>query len=175
MVRRRGKGGKGRQPDLGDFFALQRKIAADQAVPNLPPGGWDLVTDMAQAAIIQAQGYKLKGGYLQTVGWDGGLYSTSTANANSINTGGTVQFTPYGQYTDGSTHVMNNADVSGHIGTWTTTVPKSLWVDQNGVGTGLDLGISTVRFTAPSGTIFNAWGMTVHFIVYGCDGCEPAW
>jgi hypothetical protein len=160
------------------YWAGQVEIPDSFPYETLTPQGWDLMTDMAQTAIIQVEGYKLKSGYLQTVGWsagNGSSPSTSTANANFINTGGTVQFTPYGQYTDGSTHIMNNADVYGHLGLWTTTVPKTLFVDPNGVGTGLDLGTSTVKFTTPAGVTINAWGMTVGFDVYGCNECEGAW
>ena len=45
------------------------------------------------------------------------------ANANTVWDGGYVQFTPYGQYTDGSTHIINNADIDGHIGRWTNSNP----------------------------------------------------
>jgi hypothetical protein len=70
---------------------------------------------------------------------------------------------------------MNNADVYGHPGTWTTTVPKTLWIDPYRVGTGLDLGTSTVRFTTATGTTISAWGMTIGLDVYGCNQCEHAW
>jgi hypothetical protein len=157
------------------YWAGTVEIPSSFPYETLTPQGWDLVSDMAQAAIIQVEGYKLKGGYLQTVGWNGGATSTSTANANFVNTGGTVQFTPYGQFSDGSTHIMNNADIYGHLGTWTSTVSETVWIDPYGVGTGLNLGTANVRFTTPTGMTFNAWRMTVGLDVYGCSQCEGPW
>jgi hypothetical protein len=58
---------------------------------------------MAQTAIIQAEGYKFQGGYLQTVGSSGGATSTSSANANYINT--VVPF---------SSHRMDSTPTAAH-------------------------------------------------------------
>ena len=112
--------------------------------PTLSPQAWSLMSDMAQTAIIQAEGYKLKGGYLQTVVYGGNSITDfkdySTANANTVFDGGYVQFTPYGQYTDGSTHIMNNADINGHVGTWNSSSPTVVVIDQYGAGRGMDQG-----------------------------------
>jgi hypothetical protein len=128
--------------------------------PLLTSAGWDLITDMAETAILQAEGYKLKSGYLQSVVTD--LTDTeppSIVNGNIVVNGGLVQFTAYGQYSDGSTHTFNNADENGRIGTWTNSNPTALFLDQTGLGTGMDNGTSDVHFTTLTGTPFSEWIM----------------
>ena len=134
---------------------------------------YDLITDMAQTAIIQVEGYKLKGGYLNTVVFDGNnvsdFHDDPAVNANNVYDGGIVQFTPYGQYTDGSTHIINNADINGHIGTFTNSNSAALFLDQNGVGTGLRPGTTSVRFTTHGGVTINSWGMNT--VIADDQGC----
>jgi hypothetical protein len=125
--------------------------------------GWDLMTDMAQTAIIQEEGYTVKGGYLNTVVFDGNSIQDfedyPTANTNTVADGGIVQFTPYLQYTDGSTHIMNNADVNGHLGTWTTSNPEALFMTEHGVGLAMQPGTANVHFTTLAGKTINEWVM----------------
>ena len=119
-------------------------------LPTLTSQGWDLVADMAEVAIGTATGaIKLKGGYLGTVTFSFGEDQTPQVGSNQLLDGGVVQFTAYGQYTDGSTHVLNNADLYGRTGTWTNTNPIALTLDQTGAGTGLDAGTANIHFTTP--------------------------
>jgi hypothetical protein len=123
--------------------------------------GDDLITDMAEVAIGLASGViKLKGGYLGTVYLPDLEDAASQVGANSGIDGSIVQFTAYGQYTDGSVHVINNADMNGHVGTWTTSAPMVLNIDQNGVATPLDKGTANIHFTTLAGQTINEWVWT---------------
>jgi hypothetical protein len=140
-------------------------------VPNftLTSQGWDLITDMAETGIALASGVKLTGGYLQTVVQNDN--GETTINGNTVDDASIVQFTPWGQYSDGSTHIMNNADINGHIGTFTSANPLVISVDQNGVGTGLDVGSAGVHFSTLSGSMINEWIMTTVLGDAQCGGC----
>jgi hypothetical protein len=132
-------------------------------LPTLTSQGWDLVTDMANVAIGTATGaIKLKGGYLGTVVFSEDEDATSTAGANQLEDGGLVQFTAYGQYSDGSTHVFNNADLYGRTGTWTNSNGLVMTLDQTGVGRMMDAGTTNVKFVTPSGITLNEWTMTTY-------------
>jgi hypothetical protein len=141
---------------------------------NLSSQGFDLLTDMAEVAIGTATGaIKLKGGYLNTVVYaDNEDDGPSFLNSNGVIDGGVVQFTAYGEYTDGSVHPFRNADINGHIGTWTNSNPLALSLDQNGVGTGLAKGSTNVHFTTPSGATLAEWVMYTSVTVYGCPDCN---
>jgi hypothetical protein len=132
--------------------------------------GWDLVTDMADVATELAGGQiKFKSGYLGDVTYDANQNAASTPQNNQTADGGIVQFTPYAVYTDGSTHVINNADQFGHIGVWTNSNPKSLFLDQNGVGTGMSPGSTSIHFTTLQGQILSSWTQYTWDDDLGCN------
>ena len=130
--------------------------------PLLTAAGWALASEVAQAEIIQLEGYKLTGGYLQDVEDDQAEDAQDVTNANTMPDGGIIQFTAWGQYSDGSTHQFLNADQFGHIGLWTTTNAAVVWMDPfSGEGQALDKGTADVKFTTNSGVTINEWGVTV--------------
>lgn len=136
--------------------------------------GWDLLTDMAEVAIGTSTGaMKLKSGYLNTVVYYNNTEDdTSMPGLNTLIDGAIVQFTAYGQYTDGSVHPFRNADINGHIGTWTNSNPLAMSLAQNGVGIGLDKGTTNVAFTTLSGATINEWIMYTQVYDYGCGDCS---
>jgi hypothetical protein len=146
----------------------------DYPVIPLSSQGFDLITDMAEVGIGTATGaIKLTSGYLNTVVYynnedDGPSFS----NINGLIDGGTVQFSAYGRYSDGSVHRFWNADINGHIGTWTNSNPLAMSLDQNGVGTGLDNGTTNVHFTTPTGATLSEWVMYNSIFIYGCPDCN---
>ena len=133
------------------------------SLPTLTAQGWNLVTDMAEVAIGQATGaIRLKGGYLGTVTFTYDEDAVPVIGSNQLQDGGIVQFTAYGQYSDGSTHVFNNADLYGRIGTWTNSNPTAMTLDQTGAGRGLDAGRANIHFTTPTGATLNEWVMETY-------------
>jgi hypothetical protein len=150
----------------------QQPISQPGGTPQyqLTSQGYDLITDMAEVAIgLVSNAFKLKSGYLDTVYLPDLEDPTSQASVNTGIDGAIVQFTPYGQYTDGSTHVINNADQYGHIGTWTTSSQTVLNIDQNGVGTPLDAGTANVHFTTLAGQTISEW--VWHTTIFDKCGC----
>ncbi len=130
--------------------------------------GWDLIADMIQTQIILTEGYTLKGGYLGTVTWDAEDNTPSVVSGNSLNVNSEVQFTAYGQYSDGSTHAFRNADRYGQVGTWTNSNYGAMTLDRDGVGYGVNAGQSAVHFKTPGGQVLNGWTMTTRPAAYGC-------
>jgi hypothetical protein len=126
----------------------------------LSPAGWDLITDMAKTQIGMTAGmFGLIGGFLNTVAREDLEDPRPLLNVNTVVAGSLIQFTPYGKYSDGKSRILNNADISGHIGIWTSSAHNVVWIDQNGVGTALEPGSSNVKFTTLSGTTIDEWTM----------------
>ncbi len=78
----------------------------------------------------------------------------SEVNGNSPVDGSIIQFTPYGQYSDGKTRIMNNNAASINVlGTWTSSNQLVIQIPAtgNGVATAWGPGTANVHFTAPSG------------------------
>ena len=67
---------------------------------------------------------------------------------------------------------MNNAsNLNGSVGTWTSSNPAVIDIDQNGVATAFSPGTANVHFTSPSGVVFSEWTMyVVAFDPCGCLG-----
>jgi hypothetical protein len=144
------------------YNPLQPFTGAVPEDPSLTPAGYDLITDMAQTQIgLTAGTFRMTGGYLQSVTLDELEDAQSTVNGNSLTDEGTVQFTPWGVFSDGSTRILNNADQDGHVGLWTSSAPRVILMDQYGVGTAYSQGSADVRFIANSGVIFSGWTMHV--------------
>src|SRR6202012_4074098 len=103
--------------------------------------GYNLITDMAETQIgLTAGTFKLNIGYLQDVALQDLENAQSEPNQNTVVDASTVQFTAWGEFSDGSTRIMNNADQNGHVGVWTSTPPNVVSIDQHGVGTSFSKG-----------------------------------
>jgi GDSL-like Lipase/Acylhydrolase family len=128
--------------------------------------GYALMTQMAEVAILGTLGLEPGGGYLQNitmVNADGGL----NPNVNSITTGYSLQFTPYGWYNNNPLVApFVNATFAGSTGTWTSSNPLVMTVTQSGFAYALTPGTAAITYTSPTGVKFNEWVMTV-----GCLGC----
>jgi hypothetical protein len=125
--------------------------------PIASPTGQALMTQMAQA-VISTMGLKLTGGYLQNVNEWQGYYT----NVNSVSLFMQVQFTPYGVYTGGVVEPLLNANyMTQSTGTWTSSNPLVMQVDQQGHAWALTVGKTSISYTSPAGVHFSPWTMTV--------------
>jgi hypothetical protein len=153
--------GTGFAADRGPTTPVYYNNAGSSPVPTLPTltsAGYDLITDMAQTEIgLVAGSFSLTGGYLQDVALEDLEDAQSQVNQNTVVDGSTVQFTPWGEFSDGSARIMNNADQDGHVGLWTSSTPEVVTVDQHGVGTSFSHGSSNVHFVSNSGIQFSEW------------------
>jgi lysophospholipase L1-like esterase len=154
-------------------YHLEPLIAPDAAIapagfPALPlptTAGYALMTQMVQNAIATTTGAKLKSGYLQDISFGEGLTPNSDPplfNQNKVNAGNTLQFTPYGGYSDGATRPIYNSNYNtGASGTWTSSNPVVMSVTQTGIAYALSPGTAWISYTSPEGVIFSPWVMTV--------------
>jgi hypothetical protein len=130
--------------------------------PTITSAGWALITDMAETQIGLTEGlFKLVGGFINDVVLEDLENSESVTNSNSFVDGSTVQFTPYGEFNDGKTRILNNADQYGHVGTWVSSSSKVVTLNQYGVGISLSKGSSDINFISNSGIPFNELTVSV--------------
>jgi hypothetical protein len=132
-------------------------------VPN--DAGFQIVTQLAQAAIA-TYSLKIKGGYLgdyliYSGDNDYNTYPPSRTSVNTVAPGATVQFTPQATWTDGVTRPMTNVPYGGVLGTWSSSNPKIMTVDQQGFAYAYTPGTATIHFTSTTGQVFSPWGMSV--------------
>jgi hypothetical protein len=125
--------------------------------------GSQLMTQMAQAAIA-TYGLTITGGYLSNVQAVPGLNNDSPQfepSVNNVAMGAGVQFTPQAAWNDGVTRPMTNIPYGGVIGTWSSSNPKVMAVNQQGFAYAYLPGTATIRFTTSGGHTFSPWTMTV--------------
>jgi hypothetical protein len=132
-------------------------------VPN--DAGFQIVTEMAQAAIA-TYSLRIQGGYLSDLltysgDADPNTYPSVRTNINTVSPGATVQFTPKATWTDGVTRPMTNVPYGGVLGTWSSSNPKVVGIDQHGFASAYTPGTATIHFTSATGQVFSPWGMTV--------------
>jgi hypothetical protein len=132
---------------------------------TLTTAGYALITDMAETQIgVTAGTFKLTHGYLNATILPDLEDPESEVNGNSPVDGSIIQFTPYGQYSDGKTRIMNNnaASING-LGTWTSSNQAVVQIQGsgNGVAYAWAPGTAAVKFTAPNGITFSEWIMYV--------------
>jgi uncharacterized protein YjdB len=73
----------------------------------------------------------------------------------------TVQFTPIRYYSDGSQHALTNTNVQEATGTWTSSNPVVMNINQQGLAWALSSGTTIIRYTSPTGVAFSEWVMYV--------------
>lgn len=130
-------------------------------VPNV--AGYQAITQMAQTAIA-TYSLKIKGGYLNDVEtFDGAnILATPQSNINTVVPGATLQFTPQATWTDGVTRPMTNVPYGGGVlGTWWSSNPKVVAVDQHGLVSAYIPGTALIWFESATGQTFSPWGVTV--------------
>jgi hypothetical protein len=134
-------------------------------VPN--DAGYALITQMARIA-VQTYSLTIKSGYLsnmETVNFGQPL----APQVNNVTEGTTVQFNPVAQWSDGVSRPMLNQDYNGLKGTWSSTNPAVMYVNQQGQAFAYGVGKADIWFRSASGVYFSPWTMTVTLVFP--DGC----
>jgi hypothetical protein len=133
--------------------------------------GYNLMTQMAEST-INTLNLKLVGGWLSDVEQpdentqaSGGSLSALT-NVNTVYPPSVVKFTPIGLYSDGSQHPLLNS-FQGSSGTWTSSNPLVMSVNQIGVAWAISAGTTIIRYTSPTGVAFSEWIMYVQPAIEG--------
>jgi hypothetical protein len=130
------------------------------------PAGYAFITSLVQSA-ISTYGLTMRGGYLSDVQLvnnpiDGQPAAPLAAQVNQECTGGAIQFMPWANWSDGVSRPMLNAPYDGGIlGTWRSSNPTVLGVNQHGVAYAYAPGTATVTFTPTGGKMFSPWVVKV--------------
>jgi hypothetical protein len=121
------------------------------------------MTEMAQAT-INTLNAKLTGGYLQNIeqGTPNETTNGPAPNVNAVSPAAVIQFTPYGIYSNGLVEPLLNSSFAGSTGTWTSSNPLVMYVNQKGLAWSLSPGTAIIRYTSPGGVSFNEWVMYVN-------------
>ena len=130
---------------------------------GLIPGttGYSVMTQMAEAT-INTLNLTLKEGWLQNVQQaNGNEDSGPTPNVNTVQPGAVLQFTPKGLSSDGSQHVLLSTNLQGSNGTWTSSNPLVIYVNQSGMTWAISQGTAIIRYQSPTGLKFSEWIMYV--------------
>jgi lysophospholipase L1-like esterase len=126
---------------------------------RLTPAGYQLLTSAAQTAITTAT-YTMGGGYLSNA-----ASRPDEANPlpqqNLVPVGTTLQFTPQAWFNSGPTLPLLNADLNGRVGTWASSNPAVMVVDQDGLAFALGAGQAAITFQTNTGLNFSEWIMYV--------------
>jgi hypothetical protein len=131
-------------------------------LPNT--AGYQLMTSMAEAT-LNTLGSSLTGGYLQNSQVPNDNEDNSeiaNPNVNTVPPAAVVQFIPYGTYSNGQTYPLTNTTFLGtSYGTWSSSNPLVVWVNQQGQDFSISPGTAIITFTPTSGVRFHEWVMYV--------------
>jgi lysophospholipase L1-like esterase len=155
-------------PDRNQVYYSTTTDPKDQGEDsNVVPSatGYTLMTQMAATAIAAVTtAPTLKGGYLQNVEPpDPNIYDTARTNVNTVIPTTELQFTPFGNFSDGSLEVLSNTNAQGNnlYGTWTSSNPLVMSINQQGFAYALTPGTAIIHFTPANGIHVSEWIMYV--------------
>jgi hypothetical protein len=127
------------------------------------PTGYNLMTNLAES-VINTMNLKLEAGWLSDVGkadLNTDYEGPTLVNVNTVSPQAVLQFIPIGLYSDGSQHAVINTNFQGSSGTWTSSNPLVMYVNQSGLAWALSAGTTTIKYTPPNGAPFASWVMYV--------------
>jgi hypothetical protein len=122
------------------------------------------MTQMAEAT-INTFNLKLEGGFLQNVMQpndnEEGSSTTPPSNVNGVGPAAVVQFTPVGHYNNGLLEPITNTNFAGSNGTWASSNPLVMYINQRGLAWALSPGTAIITYTSPTGIKFSEWVMNI--------------
>lgn len=132
--------------------------------PTISNKGYAIMNALADRAIAQyVGGVTLKAGYLgnEYLEMNGAPPFIPGAEGNTVAPGTEMHWYAYGQYSDGVTQQIANANMLQEYGTWTSSNPEVISIDPYGTAWALVPGTANIKFTTLSGTTINEWTMNV--------------
>jgi uncharacterized protein YjdB len=63
--------------------------------------------------------------------------------------------------TDGTYQSIINSNVTGSSGTWASSNPLAMYVNQQGLAYALSSGTANITYTSPTGVRFSEWTMYI--------------
>jgi hypothetical protein len=130
------------------------------SIPSITNKGYAIMNGLASSVLNQTlNGVTLKAGYLgvdtlQMIG-DPPFLPASGLNTVAPNT--EMHWTPWGQYSDGTTAPIQNANVDHVLGTWTSSNPLVVKINPDGTAWSLAPGSANIKFTTFAGVTLNEW------------------
>ena len=87
---------------------------------------------------------------------------STPGGANTMSTGGTLQFTATCTYSDGSTTSCNNPDTHGNqVTAWSSSNTAAVTVTSSGLATAIASGTANIQATVTGGKVSSVWTLTV--------------
>jgi hypothetical protein len=132
--------------------------------PTISNKGYAIMNALADRAIAQyVGGVTLTGGYLgnEYLEMNGAPPFVPGTSGNTVVPGTEMHWYAYGEYSDGITQQIANANVLGEYGTWTSSNPEIISIDPYGTAWALEPGTANIHFTTLSGLTINEWIMNV--------------
>jgi hypothetical protein len=136
--------------------------------PTISSKGYAIMNALADRAIAQyVGGVTLKAGYLgnEYLEMNGAPPFVPGTSGNSVAPGTEMHWYAYGQYSDGITQQIDNANVLHEYGTWTSSNPEVISIDPYGDAWALAPGTANIHFTTLSGVTINEWTMNVYSVI----------
>jgi hypothetical protein len=130
---------------------------ADGLIPSA--SGYGIMSTLAELQ-INVNGATLKYGWLsdEEISPTGAI----TPQVNTVAPGAVVQFTPMGTYSNGGeAQPLINENFAGQSGTWTSSNPEVMTINQSGQAWAITNGTSIIKYTSPNGVQFSEWIMYI--------------
>jgi hypothetical protein len=133
-------------------------------LPTITTKGYALMNAQADRVIAEyVGGVKVKAGYLgnEALQMNGSPPFVPQTGMNTVAPGTELHWYAYGQYSDGITAPIANANVLHEYGTWSTSNPEVISIATDGTAWALQPGTANIHFTTLSGATINEWVMNV--------------
>jgi hypothetical protein len=132
--------------------------------PGITNKGYAIMNGLADEVLSRViLGVTLKAGYLgnEALEMDGQIPPIPQGGVNTVFPGTQMHWYAYGEYSDGYTREIDNANVLHLYGTWTSSNPEVISIDPYGNASALAPGTANIHFTTLSGATINEWIMYV--------------
>ena len=149
-----------------NFEGTEYSIVPAQAgqQPSITNKGYAIMNGLADKVITQTVGgVTLKAGYLgnEALQFAGQIPPEPQTGVNTVFPGTQMHWYAYGEYSDGYTREIDNANSLHVYGTWTSSNPGVISIDPYGNAWALAPGTANIHFTTRSGITINEWVMYV--------------
>jgi hypothetical protein len=150
-----------------NFEGTEYSIVPTQAgqQPSITNKGYAIMNGLADEVITGTiGGVTLEAGYLGNEAFQlvGQIPPEPQTGVNTVFPGTQMHWYANGEYSDGYTREIDNANPLHLYGTWTSSNPGVVSIDPYGNAWALAPGTANIHFTTLSGVTINEWVMYVH-------------
>jgi hypothetical protein len=145
---------------IGNYYETLTYPAGGSYNVTPTPNGYAVMSQMAERT-ISTMNLQLQGGYLQNTELRNSDLYALVPNVNVVAPFSTVQFTPMGSYSGGLTQAITNTNFAGSSGTWASSNPLVMSINDQGTASALSVGTTNITYVSPNGVAFSEWTMNV--------------